>query len=98
MLPYFVVLSISLFAIGVAGVLASRNFIIMLLSVEIALTASTLLALSFFYYITLADITMFLLTIWSIASVEVIALIAFNRYMAKEEVSLDVTRLSKLKG
>ena len=98
MIPiYFIALSISIFAIGMAGVVASRNFLIMLLSIEVAITASTLLAMSFFYYVSLSDIIAFLITVWSIASVEVIALVAFNRYMIKEEISLDVAKLSKLK-
>lgn len=95
---YFALLAIAVFAIGMAGVVASRNFLIMMLSIEVAITASTLLALSFFYFVGGTDIVMLLLTIWAIASAEVMALVAFYRYMAKEEVSLDVTKLSKLKN
>jgi NADH-quinone oxidoreductase subunit K len=95
---YFVILAVAVFAIGIAGVVASKNFLIMMLSIEVAIAASTLLAVSFFYFVSGADIVMLLLVIWSVASVEVIALVAFYRYMAKEEISLDVTKLSKLKN
>lgn len=98
MFIYFLIVSISIFAVGIAGVVANRNFLIMLLSIEIAITASTLLAMSVFYYVSAFDIAIFLITIWSIASVEVMALVVFNRFMAREEASMDVTKLSKLKG
>ncbi len=95
---YFMVMSVALFAVGLAGVVASRNFLIMMLSIEVALVASTLLALSFFYFVDSSDIILLLLTIWSIASAEVIALVAFYRYMTKQEINLDVSKLSKLKN
>ncbi len=94
---YFIALSIALFAIGLGGVVASRNFLIIMLSIEISITASTLLALSFFYFVSSNSIILLLLTIWSIASVEVMALVAFYRYMVREEISLDIAKLSKLK-
>lgn len=95
---YFVLLSISLFAIGISGVLASRNFLIMMLSIEIAITASTLLALSFFYFVSINGIVVFLLAIWSVASAEVMGLIVFYRYTVKGKTSLDITKLSKLRN
>ncbi len=95
---YFVGLSFALFAIGIAGVAASRHFLIMMLSVEVAIIASTLLATVFFYYTAPGNIITLLLTMWTIASMEVLALIAFYRYLALQEVSLDVTKLSKLKN
>jgi NADH-quinone oxidoreductase subunit K len=95
---YFIILSIAIFAIGIAGVIASRNFLIMMLSIEIALTASTLLALSFFYFVSSNDIVIFLLVIWSVASTEVLALIVFYKYLVKGEISLDIRKLIKLKN
>lgn len=92
------ILSIALFAIGIGGILASRHFLIMMLSIEVALVASTLLALSFFYYAAVSNILLFLLAVWAVASVEVIVLVALYRYMVKGEISLDVTKLSKLKN
>lgn len=94
---YFVVLSVALFAVGISGVLASRNFLIMMLSIEIAITASTLLALSFFYFVSGSNILLLLITIWSIAAVEVMALVVFYRYMVKGQISLDISKLSKLR-
>lgn len=97
MIFYFVALSIAMLALGLSGIASSKNFLIMMLSVEVVITASTLLATAFFYYSVTNNILLFLIAMWSVASVEVIALVAFYRYLAKEEVSLDVTKLSKLK-
>ncbi|MDE1833072.1 MAG: hypothetical protein KGH58_01500 [Candidatus Micrarchaeota archaeon] len=94
----FVALSFALFAIGIAGVAASRHFLIMMLSVEVGIIASTLLATVFFYFTGSGNIITLLLSMWTVASMEVLALIAFYRYLAAQEVSLDVTKLSKLKN
>jgi NADH-quinone oxidoreductase subunit K len=98
-LSYFIFLSFVVFAIGLAGILASRHFLIMMLSVEIAISASTILAVSLFYFAESgSSILLLLLAIWSVASAEVMAIIVFYRYMARNEVSLDVTKLRKLKN
>lgn len=94
----YVVLSIALFSIGISGVISSRNFIIMMLSLEVIFAGSLLLALTFFYYVTPGNIITLLLAIWAVASSEVIAIVALYRYMVKEEISLDVRKLSKLKN
>ena len=99
MIPiYFVALSLAMFAVGISGVAASRHFLIMMISIEVAIMASTLLAATFFYYSTSGNILVFLLTLWSVAAMEVIALVAVYRYLGKFEVNLDVTKLSKLKN
>lgn len=95
MIEYFIMLSFALFALGMAGVAATRHFLLIILSVEMAIVASTLLATAFFYYANAGSIMPLLFTYWSIAAVEAIALVAFYRYMARYELSLDVTKLSK---
>lgn len=94
---YFIALSFAIFAIGIAGIAASRHFIIMMLSAEVAIIAGTLLATVFFYYSNPSDIVIMLIALWSVAAAEVIALVTFYRYLAKEELSMDVTKLSKLR-
>jgi len=95
---YFMVLGFAMFAIGVSGIAASRNFLIMMLSVEVAIVASTIMALSFFYFVAGGNILLFMIAIWSIASAEVMVMVAFYRYMVKGEISMDVSKLSKLKN
>ena len=99
MMPiYLIALSFAVFAIGLAGVAASRHFLIMMVSVEVAITASALLSVTFFYYTISGNILALLLTIWAVAACEVMALVTVYRYLARAEVSMDVTRLSKLKN
>ncbi len=96
-IEYFIGISFALFSIGIVGVVATRNFLLMILSVEIALVAATLLATVFFYATAEGDLMTLLFAIWSVAATEAIALIAFYRYLGRYETSLDVSRLSKLR-
>ncbi len=98
MVTNFMVLASAMFAIGVAGVLSNRNFIIIMLSVEMAIISSTLLAVSLFYYSSGGNVVSFLIVIWSIASAEAMTMIVFYRYMTRQQISLDVSKLSKLKN
>jgi NADH:ubiquinone oxidoreductase subunit K len=91
----FILLAFGLFSIGVAGISASRHLIIMILSIEIILVGSSLMAISIYSYVSGGEVLALLFAIWSIAAIEVIALVAFYRYVAKLQVSLDVTRLAK---
>ena len=98
MVTNFMVLASAMFALGIAGVLSNRNFIIMMLSVEMALISSTLLAVSLFYYSSGGVVVPFLIVIWSVASAEAMTMIVFYRYMTRQQISLDVSKLSKLKN
>ncbi|MGI0133605.1 MAG: NADH-quinone oxidoreductase subunit K [Candidatus Micrarchaeaceae archaeon] len=97
MILEFVLLGFAMFAIGISGIAASRHFVLMMLSVEVALIAATLVGAAFFYYVSSVNILIFLLAVWSVASVEVLSLVVFYRYLARNEVSMDVTKLSKLR-
>ncbi len=92
---YFILVSFALFAIGVAGIAASRHFLIMILSVEVILVSASLLGVVFFFFNVGGGIMLPLFLVWTIAAAEAIALVAFYRYMAKFELSLDVSKLSK---
>lgn len=99
MIPtYPIALSFAMFALGLGGIAASRHFLIMMISIEVAIMASALLAVTLFYYTISGNIILLLLTIWAVAATEVMALVAVYRYLARAEVSMDVTKLSKLKN
>lgn len=93
----FVTISFALFAIGLAGVAATRHFVLMIFSIEIALVAATLAATVFFYFNTSGNIMLLLFTVWTIAASEAISLVAFYRYISKYETNMDVAQLSKLR-
>ncbi|MEM3227846.1 MAG: hypothetical protein QXK65_02780 [Candidatus Micrarchaeaceae archaeon] len=91
----FIGLSFALFSIGVAGMVASRHAVVVLLSSELGLVASMLLSLSAFAYYSHGNILGLLFSIWAIMSAEAIMLIVFYRYLAMAEMSLDIGKLSK---
>ena len=94
---YLLGLSLALFAIGIGGVASSRHLIIMMFSIEVVLVAAALLAVSVFSYFGIGNVLLLLFAIWAIAAAEVMVAISLYRYMVKAEVSLDVSKLSKLK-
>lgn len=96
-IEYFIAISFALFSIGMVGVAVTRHFIVMILSIEIALVASTLLATAFYFTTSDGNVMLLLFAIWTIAATEAIALVSFYRYLGRYETSLDVTRLSKLR-
>ncbi len=97
MLEYLLLLVFALFSIGIAGVLASRHFVVIVLSIEIIIVASSLAAMSLYSYTSAGAILPLLFVIWAIAAVDVIALVVFYRYLAKFKASLDVTKLNRLR-
>lgn len=99
MMPiYFMGLGFAVFAAGICGMAASRHFLIMMVSSEVAILASTLLSTAFFYFSTSGSVLTLLISLWSVASMEAIALVVVYRYLTKMEMGLDVTKLSNLKN
>jgi NADH:ubiquinone oxidoreductase subunit K len=94
---YFIAVSIGLFSVGLAGVVASRHFIIMMLGVEVAFTAAVVLAGASFAYAAPGNIVGLLFTIWAVASAEIMGMVAIYRYMSAHGISMDLRQLSKLK-
>ncbi len=46
MLDYFVIIGLGLLSIGIAGIIGSRHFVVIILLIEIILVAASLLAVS----------------------------------------------------
>ena len=94
---YFVGLSFLIFGVGLAGVAATRHFILMILSVEIILSASILLSVAIFVYSVRGDPIALLFSISAVAASEIMGMVTIYRYMSKNEISMDVGKLSKLR-
>ena len=98
-LAYVLALSFGLFAIGLAGIAADRHLIVIMLSVELIFAASIVALTGFFAARGSASpyaVTM-LLSIFAVAAVEVMAVIAFYVYMRHYGVEFDMSKLSKMK-
>ena len=104
---YYIILSIALFCIGIAGVLTRRNAIIIFMCVELMLNAVNLLLVAFskmHYNIALengatagADGQLFVFFIMVVAAAEVSVGLAIIVMMYRNIHSVDVNFLNRLK-
>ncbi len=101
MMPLFYILSIcvALVSIGIAGVAIEKNFITIMLAIELIFLASTIAFVGFFTYSATPNASGFigLITVWAVAAVEIISLIAIYIYMKANGFEFDIELLSKLK-
>ena len=105
---YYIFLSVTLFCIGVAGVLTRRNAIIIFMCVELMLNAANLLLVAFSqmhnlrlgkYYPTLAsDAQIFVFFIMVVAAAEVSVGLAIIVMLYRNTRSVDVNFLNRLKN
>lgn len=96
MFVYFVALSSLLFSIGLVGAAVTRHFILMLLAVEIILSASILLTVAVFSSVVGGDAIGMLFAMWTVAACEIMGMVAIYRYMSRNGISMDVRKLSRL--
>ncbi len=91
---YYMLFPFVLFSIGIGGLAASRHFLVMVFSVEIMLSAAALLSVSMLMPVNLA---LLLFAIWAIATTEAITAIVLYRYISRNDMDLDIRRLSEYK-
>lgn len=96
---YILALCTILISIALAGIATDRHLIAIMLAVELIFLSSTVALLTFLSSNQNADSSgiMLLLSIWSVAAVEIIALIAFCVYIKGSGFSFDVSKLSKMR-
>lgn len=98
-LSYYIVLSAVLFTIGIYGVLARRNAILVLLSVEIMFNAVNINFIAFSRYVTPVSIVGQIYTIFAIASaaaeIGVGLAIILLIYRGRETVNVDEVNMLK---
>jgi NADH:ubiquinone oxidoreductase subunit K len=93
---YILMVGIALFALGVSGMAASKHLIVIIAAAEVALAATTIVALSNFGLSDSSGLISFLFVVWAVGASEVMVLVAFYRYLSKERLSLDISKLSEL--
>ncbi len=99
MLLYVFALSLVLIGIAFAGLATDRHFIVIMLGIALILVASTIALVGFFDYNAVQNpgAIVMLISIWAVAAVEIITLMAFYVYMKYRGADFDVTKLSKMK-
>lgn len=98
-LYYFIATSLALIGIAIAGIIADRHFIVIMLAVELIFLASTIAIVSFISYQVSPDpnSVLMLVSIWGVAAAEIITVVTFYIYMKYRGMDFDVSKLSKMK-
>jgi len=94
---YYIWLSITLFCIGVLGVLFRRNAIVIFMCIELMLNAVNLLMVAFSNYLQDAAGQIFVFFIMAVAAAEVAVGLAILIIMYRNTRTTDIDVLNRLK-
>lgn len=97
-LDYYIILSAILFTIGVMGVLARRNPLIMFMSIELMLNAANLAFVAFASYFQAFSGQIFVFFVIAVAAAEVAVGLALIVEIFKTRRDINVDELNSLKG
>ena len=97
-LTHYLVLSAILFTIGVTGVLMRRNVIIILLSVELMLTAANLNFIAFSHYVGNAVGQVFVFFVMTVAAAETALGLAIVIALYRNMQTVNVDEINQMKG
>ena len=95
---WYVSIAAILFSIGAAGVLIRRSPLIILLSLEIMLNGANLALIAFSRHYGREDGQIFALSVMAVAASEVVVGLGLIVAMARRRLTLDVDKLSTLRG
>ena len=95
---YFVSLSAVIFGIGLYGVFTRRSPLILLLSVELMLNACNLALIAFSRHHGDGAGQIFALSVMAVAASEVVVGLGLIVAMARRNLTLDVDKLTSLRG
>ena len=97
-LPFYLAVSVILFAIGLTGVLLRRSPLTILLSLEVMLNSVNLTLVAFSRQVGGSDGQVFALIVIGVAAAEVVVGLGFVIAMARREMVLDTDELRMLNG
>lgn len=97
-LEWYVILSALLFTIGLIGVLVRRNPVVVLLCLELMLSAGALAMLTFSRMLGDQDGQVFVLIVLVVAACEVVVGLGLVVAMFRRRLPLDVDEMKELKG
>ncbi len=89
--------SLAVFSAGLAGVVFSRHFIKIMLSIEVALLASTVLLIGFVSSLENGAGIVVLILIWGAMASEAIVTLTFYVLMKARGIEFDVSKLNRYK-
>jgi NADH-quinone oxidoreductase subunit K len=97
-IEWYIVLSALLFTIGFIGVLVRRNPVVVLLCLELMLSAGALSLLAFSRMLGNQDGQVFVLIVLVVAACEVVVGLGLVVAMYRRRLPLDVDEMKELKG
>ncbi len=97
-IEWYLVLSAMLFGIGFAGVLVRRNPVVILLCLELMLSAGALSLISFSRLHGDGDGQVFVLMVLVVAACEVVVGLGLVVAMFRRRIALDVDEMKELQG
>jgi len=97
-LAYYVILSISMFVIGIMGVLLRRNALVTFMSLELMFNAANLLFIAFASYHQLLEGQVIVFFVMTVAAAEVAIGLALMVAIFRSRHSVDIDQVSNLKG
>ena len=97
-IEWYLVLAALLFAIGAGGILVRRNPVVILLCLELMLSAGALAILSFGRMLGDGDGQVFVLIVLVVAACEVVVGLGLVVAMFRRRIPLDVDETTELRG
>ena len=97
-IAWYLALAAFLFATGMLGVLLRRSPLIVLLSLELMLNGANLALIAFARHSGNLDGQIFALAVMAVAAAEVVVGLGLIVAMARKKLTLDVDKLSILRG
>jgi len=97
-LNHYLILSLALFSIGIAGVLIRRNIIIVLMSLELIFNAVNISLAAFSYFLQSLNGTIFVIFNITVSAAEVAIGIAILVLVYRQRRSVYVDELNEMKG
>ena len=97
-LHYYLLLSMALFGLGLAGVLRRRNPLLMLLAVELMLNSANIALVGFARHWNNTDGQIFALVVMAVAAAEVVIGLGLVVAVFRQRLALNVDEMSGLKG
>lgn len=94
----FLILSAAIFCIGAFGVIARRNLLIVLMSIELMLNGVNIALLTFARMHGTADAHVFFLMVMGVAAAEVAVGLAILIAVFRNKKTVDTAEISTLKG
>ena len=96
-LDYYIILSAFLFAVGVVGVIVSRNLIVMFMGVEIMLNAANLALMAFSRHLKLMDGQVLVFLVMTVAAAEAAVGLAIIIVVFRGRESINADHLNLMK-